>query len=107
VRRRVRLPERQRLTSGRWTGGLNTVLTEFSIEWRRLTPEDRDRLLGVFDVLHNETTRRTVPLFFHPDTDATDLVAVEWTGGSHAESEPDAPGRYTVPLELVEVRRTA
>lgn len=107
VRRRQRMAARERLISGRWSGGLNTVVMEFDVVWEYLSEADKDRLVTAFNTTNNTTTRTISPLYFNPDSDTPgDIFLCEWEEALEIITLADAPGRYRVGARLLEVART-
>lgn len=106
-RTKVRMAGRQQMASGRWIGGLNTVVTAFNLRWRYLSKTDKDNLITIYDALNDLTNRQVKPLFFNPDSAVlADCFLCEWEGQFEYYAEPTAPDTFDVPCRLVEQPRT-
>lgn len=108
VQGKLRMGKREQMLSGKFFGGLNTVVRTFDLSWIRMSMTDRDSLLAVFDELNDLENLQIRPVFFNPDAnDLTDIALCEWVEGQfQASNEPEAPERYTVPVRLDETPRT-
>lgn len=108
LRGRQRVGQRDRNLGGKFYGAANAVSNVFDLSWIRLSQDERDALMAVFDALTDLTNRAILPVFFSPlDTDTTKIYLCEWSDQQAIHSsETDAPEYYQIPVRLAEIPRT-
>lgn len=105
TRRYMRRGRREVMQQGRVSGGILAEVSELDLSWTGLSKTDRDVLIAAFRSTNDVATHSVRPIFVDPASALGEVLLCEWSDMVEVRSS-DMPGRYELPVRLIEIPRT-